>query len=205
MRACVLLCVWLLLRGEAQADVELRIDLQRQRMSVMVEGEALHQWPISSGRRGYETPTGTYRPYHLTPLHRSRKYDNAPMPHAIFFHGGYAIHATSATGRLGRPASHGCIRLSPSAARQLYSLVSDEGMRATRIFIERTQSREVRSKNKISLAQASPRLMPDPKPRASASLHRLKSQDPIRSASMRPAAPPALSAALVPLGLRGSL
>jgi lipoprotein-anchoring transpeptidase ErfK/SrfK len=57
----------------------------------------------------------------------SRKYDNAPMPHALFFEGGLAIHGTNAIRQLGRPASHGCVRLSPGNARTLFDLVRQHG------------------------------------------------------------------------------
>jgi len=57
----------------------------------------------------------------------SRKYDNAPMPHALFFEGRLAIHGTNAIRQLGRPASHGCVRLSPGNARTLFDLVRQHG------------------------------------------------------------------------------
>ena len=104
-------------------------------MSVQENGKAIHTWAISSGRAGFRTPTGTYRPQWMTTMHYSRKYDNAPMPHSIFFHKGYAIHATYATGMLGRPASHGCIRLSPANAKRLYALVGKHTRARTRISI----------------------------------------------------------------------
>ncbi len=100
-----------------------KINLSTQRMTVLVDGKVRHSWKISSGARGYHTPTGSYKPYLVKRMHYSRKYNNAPMPHSIFFRGGYAIHATGAVGRLGNPASHGCIRLSPGNARQFYKLV----------------------------------------------------------------------------------
>lgn len=111
------------------------INLSSQTMTVKVHGETRHVWKISSGRRGYHTPNGTWRPKWMTRMHYSKKYDNAPMPYSVFFHGGYAIHATYATGRLGSPASHGCIRLSPGNAKKFYSLVSRYGKSATRISI----------------------------------------------------------------------
>jgi lipoprotein-anchoring transpeptidase ErfK/SrfK len=57
------------------------------------------------------------------------------MPHSIFFLGGYAIHGTGYVRSLGRPASHGCIRLAPGNAARLYSLVRQHGNRGTRIVI----------------------------------------------------------------------
>lgn len=113
-----------------------RIDLSSQTMNVEIDGQVEHSWKISSGAaNGYHTPTGSYTPIHTAVLHRSRKYDNAPMPHAVFFRGGYAVHATGATWALGRPASHGCVRLSPSNAKTFYSLVNQYGKSATQIRI----------------------------------------------------------------------
>jgi lipoprotein-anchoring transpeptidase ErfK/SrfK len=120
---------------QAQASVIAKVDLSEQRMQVIVDGEVLHEWNISSGRQGYSTPTGTWRPLRMHTMWRSRTYENAPMPHAIFFQGGYAFHATSAIGRLGSRASHGCIRLHPDNARALFALVQDYGPHRTRIQI----------------------------------------------------------------------
>jgi lipoprotein-anchoring transpeptidase ErfK/SrfK len=112
-----------------------KIDLTRQRMKVMVDGKVKYSWKISSGAKGYHTPTGSYKPYYMTSMHYSRKYNNAPMPHAIFFRGGFAIHATGSISRLGSPASHGCIRLHPANARKLFRLVSKYKKAGTRIRI----------------------------------------------------------------------
>ena len=112
----------------AQARVTVQIDLSAQRMYVQSSSGAW-TWPISSGRSGFGTPGGSYAPTHLARMHYSRKYNMAPMPHAIFFRGGYAIHGTSETGALGRPASHGCVRLSPGNAAALFAMVQGEGAR----------------------------------------------------------------------------
>ncbi len=119
----------------ASAKVIAKIDISSQRMSVTVDGRHYATWKVSTGRRGYRTPRGTYRPKWLARMHYSRKYDMSPMPHSIFFLGGYAIHGTNYTRRLGRPASHGCVRLHPRHARELFSLVRRHGMRNTRIRI----------------------------------------------------------------------
>lgn len=118
-----------------QTSLKISVDLTSQRMSVREHGKVIHSWPISSGRSGFATITGNFRPLWMTPMHYSRKYDNAPMPNAIFFKGGFAIHATYATGLLGRPASHGCIRLAPSNARRLYGLVQSHGRQQTAISV----------------------------------------------------------------------
>ncbi|MGQ3675276.1 L,D-transpeptidase [Xanthobacter sp. TB0139] len=114
-----------------------KVDLSRQRMVVMVNGVPRHSWPVSTARRGYITPTGTYRPQRMYREYYSRKYNNSPMPHAIFFRGGYAIHGSYATHRLGSRASHGCIRLSPRNAARLYTLVRAHGAGNTVIRITR--------------------------------------------------------------------
>jgi len=130
---CTLMLPWMFMTAEARVDVT--VDLSTQRMHVAVDGRPYATWRISSGRRGYFTPRGTYHPKWLKRMHYSRKYDNAPMPYSIFFRGGYAIHGTNVISRLGRPASHGCIRLHPRAAAQLFSLVKQHGRRNTIIRI----------------------------------------------------------------------
>lgn len=117
------------------ATVEARVSLSNQRMYVSVNGVRKYTWAVSTGRAGYGTPTGSYRPQRLERSWYSRKYDNAPMPHSVFFRGGYAIHGTSAVSRLGSRASHGCVRLAPGNAATLYSLVSKYGMGNTRVVI----------------------------------------------------------------------
>ena len=110
----------------AQAKVQIHIDLSSQRMSVN-SSSGSYVWPVSTARSGYVTPRGSYRPYSLQRMHYSRKYHMSPMPHSIFFRGGYAIHGTYATSQLGSPASHGCIRLAPGNAAALFAMVQREG------------------------------------------------------------------------------
>jgi lipoprotein-anchoring transpeptidase ErfK/SrfK len=111
------------------------IDISSQSMAVNVNGWPYGYWRVSTGRQGYSTPRGRFRPFALRKVYYSRKYDNAPMPSSIFFLGGYAIHGTGHVRQLGRPASHGCIRLAPNNAAKLYSLVQRHGLRKTRISI----------------------------------------------------------------------
>ena len=118
-----------------QSGVNIRIDISNQSMVVDVDGRTYGRWKVSTARAGYYTPRGAWRPYMLKKMHYSRKYDNSPMPHSIFFLGGYAIHATNYLKSLGRPASHGCIRLHPRNAAKLYSLVQKHGMKSTRVII----------------------------------------------------------------------
>lgn len=113
----------------------LSADLGAQRVVVTEHAVVKHTWPISSGTSGYRTPTGTFRPTWTDRMHYSRQWDWAPMPYAVFFNRGVAFHATYATGRLGRPASHGCVRLSPANARALYNLVHKHGLKLTKVVV----------------------------------------------------------------------
>jgi lipoprotein-anchoring transpeptidase ErfK/SrfK len=140
MRLWMWIAVTLIALGEAafsqaHANVQVRISLARQNMNVNVDGAHYATWAISTGREGYGTPSGTFRPQSMHKMHYSRRYNMTPMPHSIFFYHGFAIHGTSAVRNLGRPASHGCIRLSPQNARTLYGLVSRHGMKNTSITI----------------------------------------------------------------------
>ncbi len=104
------------------------VDISEQRMQVFVNGWPRYSWPVSTARNGYITPVGNYKAQRLAEMWYSRKYDNSPMPHSIFFKGGYAIHGTGYIKNLGKPASHGCVRLHPDNATTLFSLVKDKGM-----------------------------------------------------------------------------
>jgi lipoprotein-anchoring transpeptidase ErfK/SrfK len=119
------------------ATVTATIDLSDQRMYVWIGDQPMYAWPISTARKGYRTPVGNYRPTRMYRRYFSRKYDNAPMPNSIFFRGGYAIHGTTAVKSLGRPASHGCVRLHPSNAKVLYDLVQANGAANTRIRVRK--------------------------------------------------------------------
>lgn len=109
-----------------------RVDLSDQTMTVYVEEKLSYVFKVSTGRRGYGTPTGRWNAEWLSPRHRSKKYNYAPMPWSVFFHGGYAVHGTSDVRRLGRPASHGCVRLLPANAKTFYKLVQENGKDNTR-------------------------------------------------------------------------
>ena len=121
--------------SSAEANVSVRIDISSQTMSVWVNGWPYATWRVSTARPGYWTPRGSFRPFLLKRMHYSRKFDNSPMPHSIFFRGGYAIHGTGYVRYLGRPASHGCVRLAPDNAARLYGLVRQYGLGDTRIVI----------------------------------------------------------------------
>ncbi|MGD9501934.1 MAG: L,D-transpeptidase [Methyloceanibacter sp.] len=138
MRRYLLLAVFglvLSIPGIAQADVVAKINLSNQRMAVFVDGAPRYNWPVSTARSGYRTPTGSFRPTALVRYHRSSIYDGSPMPYSIFFLRGYAIHGSYEIKHLGRPASHGCVRLHPSNAAALYSLVQRYGTGNTLIKI----------------------------------------------------------------------
>jgi hypothetical protein len=119
----------------ARADVVVQIDKSSQRMAVSVDGATRYNWPVSTGRSGYGTPSGVFRPQTMARRWFSRRYYNSPMPHSIFFYHGFAIHGTNDISRLGGPASHGCVRLHPSHASALFALVARNGRSNTRIEI----------------------------------------------------------------------
>jgi len=117
------------------ANVLISVNKNTQQMSVSVDGVRRYEFAVSTGRPGYGTPSGTYHPRRLERSWFSREYYHSPMPHSIFFHGGYAIHGSYDINRLGGPASHGCIRLHPSNAAALFALVRTEGVGATTIVV----------------------------------------------------------------------
>jgi lipoprotein-anchoring transpeptidase ErfK/SrfK len=117
------------------AALEARVDISSQRMTVTQYGRVLYTWPVSTARAGYVTPRGSYRPYRLNRMWYSRKYEMSPMPYSVFFRGGYAIHGTNYVKSLGRPASHGCIRLHTANAATFFSMVKQAGPGNTRIYV----------------------------------------------------------------------
>lgn len=119
----------------ATPRLSVRIDLTTQRMQLAYDGRQQERWEISSGAEGHATPRGVFRPQWTAKLWLSKKYDNAPMPHAVFFNGGVAVHGTQSVGMLGQPASHGCVRLAPGNAHRFYDLVHKHGLANTRIEV----------------------------------------------------------------------
>jgi hypothetical protein len=119
----------------ALAEVLISVNKSTQQMSVSVDGVPRYHFTVSTGRAGYGTPNGTYHPQRLAASWFSKLYYNSPMPHSIFFSGGYAIHGSYEINRLGGPASHGCIRLHPANAAALFALVKSDGMAATTIVV----------------------------------------------------------------------
>src|SRR5512139_3725768 len=122
--------------GAAQAKVEITIDKDNQQMTVAVDGVERYHWPVSSGIPSRETPSGSFRAFRMEEDHYSKEFDDAPMPHSIFFTKiGHAIHGTDSVGRLGTPASHGCVRLSRANASTLYALVEQQGVLNTTVML----------------------------------------------------------------------
>jgi lipoprotein-anchoring transpeptidase ErfK/SrfK len=119
------------------SKIHIAIDKSRQHMTVFVDGIEKYDWPVSTGMYGYSTPSGNYAPTSMNEIWYSKEWDNAPMPHAIFYmKDGHAIHGSQEVKRLGTPASHGCVRLSPKNANTLYTLVKANGMDNTTVVIE---------------------------------------------------------------------
>jgi lipoprotein-anchoring transpeptidase ErfK/SrfK len=112
-----------------------KVNLTTQTMVVTENGWPRYKWKVSTARKGYVTPLGTYRALWLAAMHRSKKYHNSPMPYSVFFNGGYAVHGTYEVRRLGQPASHGCIRLHPDNAAIFFNLVSQAGLSNTKIIV----------------------------------------------------------------------
>jgi endonuclease YncB( thermonuclease family) len=124
--------------GPAQNDATVRaeVHLSTQSMTLVHRGRIVGQWSVSTARNGKETPTGVWTAKWLSRHHRSRRYNNAPMPYSVFYHGDYAVHGTYQTAHLGRPASAGCVRLDPEHAAVLFNLVRKEGLSNTLIVIQ---------------------------------------------------------------------
>jgi lipoprotein-anchoring transpeptidase ErfK/SrfK len=120
----------------AAADVVVNVYISSQTMTVEVDGSQLYEWPVSTARPGWETPTGSFRPVRLARIWHSTLYHHAPMPYSVFFDGNFAIHGTYESGRIGRPVSHGCVRLLTHDAAILFDLVRSYGFDQSQIVIQ---------------------------------------------------------------------
>lgn len=120
---------------KALADIQVEVDVGSQTMEVYVNGRLRHSWRVSTGRDGFETPGGEFRAQRLEEEWYSKQYDDAPMPHAIFFNGGIAIHGTFDTRHLGSAVSHGCVRLAPRNAARLFEMVEAQGLGRTHVTV----------------------------------------------------------------------
>jgi hypothetical protein len=138
MRSFLIACAGLMFfaAGGAQAKVSITVDKDTQTMTVAVDGVERYQWPVSTGNPSHETPNGSFRTFRMEEDHFSKEFDDAPMPHSIFFTKvGHAIHGTESEGRLGTPVSHGCVRLSRANASTLYALVEQQGVLNTTVTL----------------------------------------------------------------------
>lgn len=161
----------LLAAPPAHASIVIEIDKSAQSMTVMVDGTRRWVWPVSTGRRGYATPEGSYKAFRMEEDHYSREWDEAPMPHSIFFtKKGHAIHGTFETRRLGTPASHGCVRLSTQNAAMLFTLVRQRGVTNTQVvvsgdedFRQLAEPRRANPREHPSYQQARPRYQREPR------------------------------------------
>ena len=139
--------------GAAQANISILVDKNAQLMTVSVDGVERYQWPVSTGNPSHETPNGSFRTFRMEEDHYSKEFDDAPMPHSIFFTKvGHAIHGTDSEGKLGVPVSHGCVRLSRANATTLYALVQKEGVLNTTVTLT--------GSSRIALAR-NPRALPN--------------------------------------------
>ena len=121
---------------QSTGAVLINIDKSRQKMTIFLDGVEKYVWPVSTGQAGYSTPSGTYTATSMNEIWYSKEWDNAPMPHSIFFRkDGYAIHGTYEAKFLGRPASHGCVRISRENAATLYALVKKVGLKNTEVVL----------------------------------------------------------------------
>jgi len=151
----------------AASVILVNIDKARQRMIVFVDGVEQYNWRVSTGLRGYSTPTGTYTASSMHEMWNSKEWDDAPMPHSVFFtKDGHAIHGSDEVKRLGKPASHGCVRLSTQNAAILYALVGKDGLEHTQIELVGTtpggESRVAKSRGEgrvSSSARSKPRYL----------------------------------------------
>jgi lipoprotein-anchoring transpeptidase ErfK/SrfK len=121
-----------------EGPIAITVDLTTQEMNVTSDGRTIYTFDVSTGRKGYTTPTGNFKPIRMHEMWYSSKYENSPMPFSIFFYGGYAIHGTGDIKNLGTVASHGCVRLHPDNAEKLFNLVNQVGMKNTKISLIRS-------------------------------------------------------------------
>jgi len=157
----VALAGMVLIATGAQAKVAITVDKDSQQMTVAIDGVERYRWPVSSGLPSYETPNGSFRAFRMEANHFSKEFDDAPMPHSIFFTKiGHAIHGTDAAGKLGSPASHGCVRLSRANAATLYALVEEQGVLNTTVTLTGSSqvalARNPRGRTNTAVARRAP-------------------------------------------------
>ena len=155
--ALLALCVSL----PAEAAIQIDIDKDTQTMTVAVDGTTRYRWPVSSGLPAHETPNGSHKAFRMEEDHYSKEWDDAPMPHSIFFtKKGHAIHGTDSVNRLGNPASHGCVRLSRANAATLFALVKADGVTNTSVTLSGSSqvalARGPQRRNDVAARSANP-------------------------------------------------
>jgi hypothetical protein len=158
----------------AQAAILITINKAAQQMTVEVDGETRWTWPVSTGRRGYDTPAGDFRPFRMEEDHYSKEWDEAPMPYSIFFtDSGHAIHGSFQTRALGRAASHGCVRLSPKNAAKLFALVKRKGLSNAKVVVIADPNAPVVAKHRAPAqkVQEARKVIPTPASRAETSTY----------------------------------
>ena len=120
----------------AAPTIVINIDKTKQKMTVLLDGVQRYDWPVSTGKAGYSTPSGSFTPLSMNKVWYSKEWDNAPMPHAIFFmKDGHAIHGSYEVKHLGKAVSHGCVRISPQNATTLYTLIEKTGLKNTQVVL----------------------------------------------------------------------
>ncbi len=141
----------------AGAAVTITVDKSSQQMTVEVDGQARYRWPVSTGISRFATPSGAYTAFRMEEDHFSKEWDDAPMPHSIFFtKRGHAIHGYLNTKKIGLPASHGCVRLEPANAKALFALVKEQGVLNTKVVISGDERIAARNANPSAQRQAAP-------------------------------------------------
>lgn len=178
----------------AQAKVAITVDKDAQQMTVAVDGVERYHWPVSTGNPSHETPNGSFRAFRMEEDHYSKEFDDAPMPHSIFFTKvGHAIHGTDSESRLGSPASHGCVRLSRANASTLYALVQSQGVLNTTVSLTGSSqvalARNPRPRSNTAVARRAPAPVAD----AAGDLVDPAPQVAPRQLAPRPIAPPQLA------------
>jgi hypothetical protein len=153
------------LSAQARADILINIDKSAQRMTVSKDGRMLYNWPVSTGKTGHATPSGSFRAFRMERDHFSKEWDDAPMPYSIFFTKiGHAIHGTYSK-NIGLPVSHGCVRLSVGNAEKLYDLVQREGVLKTQVVL--TGSEQIAlQRNRTRVAERDEDAQPQTRQRA---------------------------------------
>jgi hypothetical protein len=141
----------------ASAKLLINVNKSAQTLTVLRDGRALYAWPVSTGKTDHETPTGSFTAFRMEADHFSKEWDDAPMPHSIFFtKQGHAIHGSFDVKRLGSPVSHGCVRLAPDKAAILFALVGQEGLPNTQIVLTGSEQVAIQRLNALRTTVSEP-------------------------------------------------